>query len=72
MDNEINETDVNEILNTNTEVNQIESNTVYEPTTGNVTLETIHNDLGFICTFLILGAIYVMCKLIYKGFDMFF
>lgn len=66
------ETNMNEILENNTDVNQTESNTVYDTKTGAITLETIHNDLGFICTFLIFGAIYVMCKLIYKGFDMFF
>lgn len=67
-----NETNINEILENTTDVNQIESNTVYDTGTDTITLETIHNDLGFICTFLIFGAIYVMCKLIYKGFDMFF
>lgn len=66
------ETNMNEILENNTDVNQTESNTVHNTGTGTITLETIHNDLGFICTFLIFGAIYVMCKLIYKGFDMFF
>lgn len=67
-----NETNINEILENTTDVNQIESNTVYDTGTDTVTLKTIHNDLGFICTFLIFGAIYVMCKLIYKGFDIFF
>lgn len=67
-----NETNINEILENNTDVNRTESNTVYDTGTDTVTLETIHNDLGFICTFLIFGAIYVMCKLIYKGFDIFF
>lgn len=67
-----NETNINEILENTTDVNQTESNIVYDTGTDTVTLETIHNDLGFICTFLIFGAIYVMCKLIYKGFDMFF
>ena len=67
-----NETNINEILENTTDVNQTGSNTIYDTGTDTVTLETIHNDLGFICTFLIFGAIYVMCKLIYKGFDMFF
>lgn len=40
--------------------------------TNTVTLETIHNDLGFICSFLIIGAVVIFIIMLYKLFNMFF
>lgn len=40
--------------------------------TNTVTLETIHNDLGFICSFLIIGAVVIFMIILYKLFNMFF
>lgn len=37
-----------------------------------VTLDTIHQDLGFICAFLVLFSVVVLLKAIYKFFNMFF
>ncbi len=39
---------------------------------SNVTLETIHQDLGFICTFLVIAAVLIFMRIIYKLFNMFF
>lgn len=40
--------------------------------TNTVTLETIHNDLGFICSFLIIGSVVIFIIMLYKLFNMFF
>lgn len=37
-----------------------------------VTLSTIHEDLGFICTFLVIAAVLVFIRLICKFFNIFF
>jgi len=66
MENEINEVVENSYIeNTTTE------NVVVEDTNV-VTLETIHNDLGFICSFLVIAAVLVFMKILYKLFNMFF
>ena len=35
-------------------------------------LQQIHEDLGFICSFIIFFVIVLLCKYAYKYFDMFF
>lgn len=37
-----------------------------------VTLETIHNDLGFICSFLVIASVVVFITILYKFFNIFF
>lgn len=49
---------------TNTTLQDIDTNTV--------TLETIHNDLGFICSFLVIAAVVVFMTILYRFFSMFF
>lgn len=81
MNNEIINTD--NIISENTtnfNYNDIEINSIENETTENiviedtniVTLETIHNDLGFICSFLIIAAVLIFMKMLYKLFNMFF
>lgn len=53
-----------EINNTTIETGIIEENIV--------TLETIHNDLGFICSFLVIAAVVVFMTILYKFFNIFF
>ena len=53
-----------EDINTTTETGTIEENIV--------TLETIHNDLGFICSFLVIAAVVVFMTILYKFFNIFF
>lgn len=53
-----------EDINTMTETGTIEENIV--------TLETIHNDLGFICSFLVIAAVVVFMTILYKFFNIFF
>lgn len=53
--------------------NNIEENTTTEIIEENiVTLETIHNDLGFICSFLVIAAVVVFMTILYKFFNIFF
>ena len=63
---------VNEYLNNTVDVNSSTTENTIDTSTDTVSLETIHNDLGFICVFLILATIYVLCRLIYKGLSLFF
>lgn len=78
VENIINNT--NEESNTNTEANTPMENTITNETieniiiedTNTVTLDTIHNDLGFICAFLVIASVLVLCRLIYKFFNIFF
>ncbi len=53
-----------ENMNTIIETEIIQENTV--------TLETIHNDLGFICSFLVISAVVVFMIILYKFFNIFF
>lgn len=64
-DNEINTNNINTIEET-------ETGTIQEEPQTQVTLETIHNDLGMICTFLSLASIVVFSVIIYKFFRIFF
>ena len=53
----------------------IEENIVLENTTveiQNEKLDQIHEDLGIICSFLIIFALVILFRYIYKFFDMFF
>lgn len=56
--------------------NETIENIVVEDTTNNTTynkqLEQIHNDLGFICCFLVVFVLFILLKYAYKFFDMFF
>lgn len=63
------------------ETENILNNTTLEDTTemilqdintNTVTLETIHNDLGFICSFLVIAAVVVFMWILYRFFSMFF
>lgn len=49
---------------------------VVDDTTNNITYEEqlsqIHNDLGFICCFLVFFVLVILLKYAYKFFDMFF
>lgn len=65
MENEIFE---NLIENTLTE------NTSYisEDVSSNITLQDIHNDLGFICSFLVIASVLIFMRIIYKLFNLFF
>lgn len=49
----------------NTEANIIQDENI-------VTLETIHNDLGIICCFLVITSVVIFIRMILKFFNMFF
>ena len=68
MENETNSTEnveINETSNTT-------ANTIQDSVTYTEQLQTIHEDLGIILSFLIIGGIVILCKYAYKWFDMFF
>lgn len=56
--------------------NETTENIVIEETTNIITydeqLNQIHNDLGFICSFLVFFVLVILLKYAYKLFDMFF
>lgn len=58
------------VVSNSTTYDNTSENTVQEANT--VTLETIHNDLGFICSFLVLATVVIFIIIIYKFFNMFF
>lgn len=39
---------------------------------GNVTLETIHEDLGYICSFLVIASVLIFMLILYKILNLFF
>lgn len=57
---------VQDILSQNT-ITDTEQTTIED--TNTVTLETIHQDLGFICCFLIIASVLVFLKILYKLFN---
>lgn len=57
----------NEIVDENISSNIIQDNSVEIEM-----LQTIHNDLGFICCFLVIFVVFILLKYAYKWFDMFF
>ena len=72
-------TENNTIENTSNEIVENIVNDVQNETTANtvvdessVTIETIHEDLAFIGSFLIFFTIFLLIKTIFKFFDMFF
>lgn len=79
-DTVINETieDTNTTNTDNTITNNTEENIIDNTTTGtveevpSVTLETIHEDLGIICSFIILFSVVFLIHIIYKFFRIFF
>lgn len=56
--------------------NETTENILVEETTNIITydeqLNQIHNDLGFICCFLVFFVLFILLKYAYKFFDMFF
>ena len=56
--------------------NETIENIVVEESTNTITydeqLTQIHNDLGFICCFLVFFVLIILLKYAYKFFDMFF
>lgn len=77
MNNE--ETEIENNNNTNSENSTNNENIVENQTTEVVVsldesqqLQQIHEDLGFVCSFIIFFVIVVLCKYAYKFFDMFF
>lgn len=72
----LDEYSMNELLTDNssnentTTDSSITENTIQD--TNVVTLETIHNDLGFICSFLVFATVVIFIIIIYKFFNMFF
>lgn len=55
--------------------NTVETNTTTEIVVNldeSEQLQQIHEDLGFICSFIIFFVIVLLCKYAYKFFDMFF
>lgn len=65
----INENNINDVNNT---VENSTSNTIENTVNYNDNLQTIHEDLGVICSFLIFFTLVIILKYIYKWFDMFF
>lgn len=61
-ENEIDIENIEQITYVGTETN----------TTDTVTLETIHTDLGFICSFLVIAAVLIFMSILYKLFKIFF
>lgn len=61
-ENEIDIENIEQITYVGTETN----------TTNPVTLETIHTDLGFICSFLVIAAVLIFMSILYKLFKIFF
>lgn len=55
----------------NVDNQEIQTNTIQDEVTE-VTLATLHYDLGIICTFLAFASILVFCILVYKLFNIFF
>ena len=67
-----NTTDINTIEeNTNTTKNNTQETIIIDDH-NTVTLETIHSDLGFICSFLVIASVIIFMRILYKLFDMFF
>lgn len=61
--------------NSTSQENTLEQNTIQEITVSldeSEQLNLIHQDLGFICSFIIFFVIVIICIYSYKFFDMFF
>ncbi len=73
LDNDITETssDLTYTENTINDTNNIVE-VLSENTTNSITLDIIHNDLGVICTFLVVFSVLIFIRIIYKFFSMFF
>lgn len=74
MQNEsLNENEINIDSIDITETQQeLETGTIQEVPGDPVTLETIHQDLGFICSFLVIAAVLIFMTMIYKLLKIFF
>lgn len=71
----LDEYSMNELFENNTSIDNTTNETITENTVQEepiVTLNTIHQDLGFICTFLTIGAVVIFMIILYKFFNMFF
>ena len=65
----------NSIQNDTNNENSVEQNTTSEVIVSldeSTQLQQIHEDLGFICSFIIFFVIVLLCHYAYKFFDMFF
>lgn len=66
------ENETNTVEYTNSTIDNTTENYTSVDTTNVVTLETIHQDLGFICTFLVIASVLIFMRILYKLFNMFF
>lgn len=62
-----NESDTNVVMDNNTSITVVDSSGQY-----NEMLNTLHTDLGFICSFLVFFTLVIILKYVYKFFNMFF
>ena len=76
----------NDVTNTYTDTNVIDDESVSNTSMDNITagttvgdsegygemLNTLHSDLGIICSFLVLFTLVILFRYIYKFFNMFF
>ncbi len=62
-----NESDTNVVMDNNTSTTVVDS-----PGQYNEMLNTLHTDLGFICSFLVFFTLVIILKYVYKFFNMFF
>lgn len=62
-----NESDTNVVMDNNTSTTVVDSSGQY-----NEMLNTLHTDLGFICSFLVFFTLVIILKYVYKFFNMFF
>lgn len=71
----LDEYSMNEFLENNTSIDNTANETITENIVQEepvVTLDTIHQDLSFICTFLTIGFVFIFMIIIYKLFNFFF
>ena len=66
------ENEINTVEYINSTIDNTTENYTSVDTTNVVTLETIHQDLGFICTFLVIASVLIFMRILYKLFNMFF
>ena len=62
-----NKSDTNVVMDNNTSTTVVDSSGQY-----NEMLNTLHTDLGFICSFLVFFTLVIILKYVYKFFNMFF
>ena len=62
-----NKSDTNVVMDNNTSTTVVDISGQY-----NEMLNTLHTDLGFICSFLVFFTLVIILKYVYKFFNMFF